>query len=35
MTKPQDTEDLVTFIEEMLDGKFHFLCSEMPSSETQ
>ena len=24
---PQETEDLVTFTEEMLNGKLHFLCS--------
>ena len=27
--KPQKTVDLVTFSEEILDGKLHFLCSEM------
>ena len=25
---PQETADLVTFTEEILDGKLHFLCSE-------
>ena len=25
---PQETEDMVTFTEEILNGKFHFLCSE-------
>ena len=25
---PQYPEDLVTFTEEILNGKFHFLCSE-------
>ena len=25
---PQETVDLVTFAEEMLNGKLHFLCSE-------
>ena len=24
---PQETTDLVTFTEEILNGKFHFLCS--------
>ena len=24
---PQETEDLVTFIEEILNGKLHFLCN--------
>ena len=27
VTKPQKFADLVTFIEEILDGKLHFLCS--------
>ena len=27
-TNPQETEDLVTFTEEILNGKFHFLGSE-------
>ena len=26
---PQKAADLVTFIEEILNGKFHFLCSAM------
>ena len=26
---PQETEDLVTFTEEILNGKLHFLCSEL------
>ena len=25
--KPQDTADLITFTEEILNGKLHFLCS--------
>ena len=27
VTKPQFTADLVTFTEELLNGKLHFLCS--------
>ena len=27
MTNPQETADLVTFTEEILHGKLHFLCS--------
>ena len=27
---PQETADLVTFTEEILDGKLHFLCSGSP-----
>ena len=27
MTNPQETADLVTFTEEILNGKLHFLCS--------
>ena len=27
---PQETADLVTFTEEILNGKLHFLCSEYP-----
>ena len=30
-TNPQETADLVTFIEEILNGKLHFLCSETSS----
>ena len=26
---PQETEDLITFTEEILNGKLHFLCSEL------
>ena len=26
-SNPQETEDLVTFAEEILDEKFHFVCS--------
>ena len=29
---PQETADLVTFTEEILDGKFHFLCSDRTDS---
>ena len=25
---PQETDDMVTFTEEILNGKLHFLCSE-------
>ena len=31
MTKSQETGDFVTFTEEILNGKFHFLCSELHS----
>ena len=27
----QETADLVTFIEEILNGKLHFLCSDVPT----
>ena len=27
VTKPQETADMVTFTEEILNGKLHFLCS--------
>ena len=27
---PQETADLVTFTEEILNGKLHFMCSERP-----
>ena len=30
---PQETVDLVTFTEKVLNGKLHFLCSEMPALE--
>ena len=30
LPNPQDTADLVTFTEEILNGKLHFLCSLMP-----
>ena len=30
-SNPQVTADLVTFTEEILNGKFHFLCSVRPS----
>ena len=28
---PQEIEDLVTFTEEIVNGKLHFLCSEIES----
>ena len=28
VTKPQETADLVTFTEKILNGKYHFLCSD-------
>ena len=28
LTNPQETADLVTFTEEILNGNLHFLCSE-------
>ena len=29
LTNPQETADLVTFTEEILNGKLHFLCSDL------
>ena len=34
MAKKQDTTDLVTFTEEILDEKLHFLCSELRRHDT-
>ena len=31
MTNPQETKDLVTFSEEILNEKLHFLCSDLIS----
>ena len=34
-SNPQKTEDLVTFTEEILNGKLHFMCSEQANHLTR